>query len=330
MILDRYHYSLLSAAEKDLYRCVYRGLQKMEERIPLNGMDFRQMAIDKVWIFINLDNPALFYVDFSEANWRMDASGACCVPRYYYTKADTKAIGDMAWDAARKILGRVSGRTEYEKELSVHNILTDGITYDDLSRNNAVSNARISNTIIGALLNKTAVCEGIAKTNKLLLNMLDIKCIVVQGRKADCNTLHAWNIVKIEGESYHTDATWDINLSADGVGGRRYDYFNITTQTILTDHVLDFDYPLCTAYAYNYFYNSKKIAGTYREVRGIVDNAKQCGERFISLKVAPNRTFTFNLAVGYAVSLVGSSTGFLGKEVAYSINRPLLICNIAR
>lgn len=39
--------------------------------------------------------------------------------------------------------------------------------------------------IVGVLFYKTAVCEGIAKTFKFLLNALDIKCIVVKGKATD-------------------------------------------------------------------------------------------------------------------------------------------------
>lgn len=57
--------------------------------------------------------------------------------------------------------------------------------YDDVAKDNLLKFHARSNTILGVLFYKTAVCEGIAKTLKFLLNALDIKCIVVKGKATD-------------------------------------------------------------------------------------------------------------------------------------------------
>lgn len=66
-------------------------------------------------------------------------------------------------------------------------------------------------TINGVRKNVT-VCEGYAKCYKLLMNKAGIETQEVVGRYTDVNGKehgHAWNLVKLNGNWYHVDVTWD-------------------------------------------------------------------------------------------------------------------------
>lgn len=45
---------------------------------------------------------------------------------------------------------------------------------------------------------------------------------------------HAWNVIKIGGQYYHLDATFDNTLSKDDT--IRYDYVNLSDKQIARDH----------------------------------------------------------------------------------------------
>ena len=62
----------------------------------------------------------------------------------------------------------------------------------------------LSHNIVGVFAKQKAQCEGIAKAVKVLLNAVDIKCIVATGNANGNgqNGPHAWNIVNIEGSPY--------------------------------------------------------------------------------------------------------------------------------
>ena len=49
---------------------------------------------------------------------------------------------------------------------------------------------------------------------------------------------HTWNIVRINGQYYHLDATFDNTLgkNEDGLTSIRYDYFNLDDKNIFRDH----------------------------------------------------------------------------------------------
>ena len=53
-----------------------------------------------------------------------------------------------------------------------------------------------------------ALCEGYAKAFDLLAKELDLPSVLVTGVD-DSNGNHAWNQVKINGDWYNTDVTWE-------------------------------------------------------------------------------------------------------------------------
>ena len=104
--------------------------------------------------------------------------------------------------------------------------------YDKLYKNYA-------HEVIGPLCHGIGVCEGIAKTAKLLFDAVGIESIVVIGKERKekdglSGVRHAWNIVRIGGRTYHFDATFDNSLTRSGV--RRYDYYNLSDEAIAADH----------------------------------------------------------------------------------------------
>jgi hypothetical protein len=66
--------------------------------------------------------------------------------------------------------------------------------------------------IYGAIVNKAALCDGIADAYKYICNMCDLECIVVYGYISDISEqrYHSWNLVKISDTWYLVDATWDL------------------------------------------------------------------------------------------------------------------------
>lgn len=76
-----------------------------------------------------------------------------------------------------------------------------------------------------------SVCSGYAGAYKLLLDAAGVECYHVTGNKiSGTGTGHAWNVVKIAGNYYHVDTTWD-----DG-GSIKYDNFMCSDSAINTYH----------------------------------------------------------------------------------------------
>ena len=275
MLYDRYYYSKLNKREKKAYKAIYGAMQNHEPTATVFGL--AEVDLYKLMTAINLDNPHLFYVDFSYGEYS-ELFSQTIELRYVYDKDEMAVLIEKVKKVCIKILSRVSGQTDYEKELSLHDILVENIVYHDVAKNNLEKYRFRSNTILGPLFYKTAVCEGIAKTFKFLLNALDIKCVVVKGKAEDelsgivsTDIFHAWNMVKIDGKPYHVDLTWDINLSDEKIC--RHDYLNLPDKDITRDHKFETDYPVCSFMDSNYFYKNNLIVNTGKDVERIIRNA---------------------------------------------------------
>ena len=100
-------------------------------------------------------------------------------------------------------------KSSYEKISAVYDYMCQNITYDYDHLEDPTYLLQF--TAYGALINKTAVCEGYALLFYRIMLELGVDCRVVVGIGGDAenNGPHAWNIVEIDGLYYNLDATWD-------------------------------------------------------------------------------------------------------------------------
>ena len=124
--------------------------------------------------------------------------------------------------------------SEWDKEKYVHDFICENIRYDKLKK-------PYSHEIIGPLGHGVGVCEGIAKSVKVLCDALGVWCIIAicgNNPEKGIKYRHTWNIVRINGQYYHLDATFDNTLgkNEDGLTSIRYDYFNLDDKNIFRDH----------------------------------------------------------------------------------------------
>ena len=145
---------------------------------------------------------------------------------------------------------------DYEKELRVHDWICQNIEYDyEGTDKDKISRVIASHNILGVFAYHKAQCEGIAKAVKVLLNAVDVKCIVVTGDsvKSGQSVPHAWNIVDIDGEPYQSDVTWDIGAMGQSRHRIAHDYFNLTDELMNQDHKADSSLPECKSKKANYY-----------------------------------------------------------------------------
>jgi uncharacterized repeat protein (TIGR02543 family) len=116
------------------------------------------------------------------------------------------------------------------KELAIHDALIAAVEYNDDVYHNHLSK-HVAHTAYGALVEKKPVCDGYSKAFKMLMDKAGIETHVVAGSTG--SGAHAWNVVKIDGDYYEVDTTWDDN-EIDGYPYNyllTHQYFNCTTDT---------------------------------------------------------------------------------------------------
>ena len=150
------------------------------------------------------------------------------------------------YNAAQKVLGKIlrDGMSDLEKETAVYSWIVNNVNYDWTHQNVMKETPRESFTPYGGLVNHTAVCLGYATTFQLLMDLAGVECITVAGAAFASREDHGWNMVRLNGNWYCVDVTWDANNREYGVTrGREKDwvYFNITSDRMAgTDHQWDY------------------------------------------------------------------------------------------
>lgn len=267
---ERYYYGIMNKEEKQVYKMIYEGLKMRAYNIVVSVYSSPE-SVQETYLRVLYDNPLLFYVNQTVVKMTGEPGYWILLPEYLYVNREIAAITNDIHRIVNKIAVKANllKGNEFRLEKCLHDSVVKSVAYDyDALKKNDCFNAH---SIVGAFLDKKAVCEGIAKAFKLLCNEFEIKCIVVLGKankRGDFSgeDYHAWNLVKIGDESYHVDVTWD-NLYDTDIHHISYDYFNVTTKDILMDHQpLDVPLPFCESIRLNYFYCTKSFVSTYTEL----------------------------------------------------------------
>ncbi len=241
--------------------------------LKLWGVELTEAEMRQVIVAFSLDKPHIFWLDnrFGYSN----TTGNTVMQLYSFLSAEEieSCSAELNENIKELHLGLSAEMTEYDREIYIHDWLIENCNYaDDVVK---ISDDFFSFTSFGALVNQKAVCEGYSRAMQLMLSTVGIESIPVIGNGND--GLHMWNSVKIENEWYYVDATWN-----DTERGSGYDYFNITTEQILSDHTIMPVYsqlteeqicgiddgvadsfnvivPVCSATAQNYFVKNSLI-----------------------------------------------------------------------
>ena len=235
-----YYRSRLAPAERQAYDAMTAALLALEEsaRVPLLPME----TLSDLFFCLRLDHPQVFYVSgFSLRRIPQSASGEV-IFQYEFKKDKLRSQQSALENRLARLLRPMQALpSDTDRLYAIHDFLVQSVRYDKLRK-------YYSHEIIGSLHNGVGVCEGIAKAFKLLCDRLHIECLIPISEADPENGVpyrHAWNIVRLGGQTYHIDATFDLSLSTPAL--TRYDYFCLSDRQIFRDHLpLLHPVPACT------------------------------------------------------------------------------------
>ncbi|MCH5299988.1 MAG: hypothetical protein J1E56_01620 [Ruminococcus sp.] len=202
---------------------------------------FISMEVKDKDIFIALtaykyDNPGDFWVKESFTSSHYNGGAGIRLCSYYSAEELSRKRAEFDNKVSEILEPIESGMSEYDRELYLHNYLIENCEYDnkvaELINNNIPSDSEEAFTAYGALIDGNAVCQGYSDAMSYLLSCVGIENTEISGTSQGGN--HIWNAVKIDGDWYYLDVTWDDQK--DQV--YQYDYFNITTSQLEYDHTI--------------------------------------------------------------------------------------------
>jgi len=144
--------------------------------------------------------------------------------------------------------------TEFKKVKAIHDYIIGLASYDQtLTRYSAYD----------LFEDKAAVCLGYAAAAYRMFTDAGIESRIIAGY-ADFQE-HVWNIVKVEGNWYNIDLTWDDPILPDGGNAVSYDFF-LKNEEDFKDHVR------AAEYSTQEFLKSYKLADTSFTAESFIDN----------------------------------------------------------
>lgn len=217
-IVTPYYKQFLSGNELLAYEAMKTGYEKGAETVTLPFW-LAEEQVEKVNEFVKCDWPDI----------RTSGNLWDVVPLEEDGSGEVRTVLGVRWKSrysdennkqaireARRIVDEMPAfETPYEKAKYLYDYLAQNIAYtvdegDGLGENNTLK------TPYGGLIEKKADCDGFAGTGVLLMQMAGFPCmkVYIGGDDRAMDAGHAWNLVQIEGEWYHFDASSDANLRA--------------------------------------------------------------------------------------------------------------------
>ena len=221
-----YYYNSLTNVQKDSYITLYYSALDFDESCKVQ---LAEEDLSKVIDAIIYDNSEIFWLS-GNCTYYVNEGYIDVRQEYRYTEDAAKQISNRLEDKIDDIISKMPDyKTDFEKELYLHDYVCDNTIYDETTFETT------GHTAHSSLLDGRTVCEGYARAVQLLLDEVGIENYLITGEASDSNgaDLHMWNIVKINGYYYHLDPTWNDGAFTDEQG---YFYFNVPDTYIMRTH----------------------------------------------------------------------------------------------
>lgn len=308
--------SVSSSKEDMLYNSIRNSLLNVEDETDISDYltEYTSKDIFRIIDKIILETPQILYYQGCTYN-----SNGVLELRYSKDKVTALTHLNELNQHVDLIIKKVikSNMTDYEKELAIHDYIINNARYDTEGYKNATLKPE-SYSAYGILVLGSGVCKGYSTAMKLMMDRVGIECSIVTGSSKDQS--HAWNIVKIDGDYYHVDLTWNDPITQDGTDMLSHNYFNLTDKELAEDHFWDRSkHPPCTATKYNYFFYNNIIIDNYQDFCVQIQDSLQNRIEEISFKVNDYNKDVYDIRS--AVKKAFNETCGLNKlSFEYSIN----------
>jgi len=274
-------------------KALIKGAKDFEKGIDLKGLALNKDDLSELIMLVISTEPELLMIDPAYA-YSSDKNNCITEVNFKYTLSEKehKEAMDKLYKTAENITAKTAGQSDLDKILGFHDAIIKGCTYSDKSA--------YPYSAYSCLVEGKAVCEGYSKAFCMLCNMVGIECIPVLGKANDGeNESHMWNKVRIDGEWYNMDVTWDDPVSDMGKDYICYSYFCVTDSDIKKDHTPEptrlLKYPDAKGTKYNYFVASNQYIEDEDDadsliLAAITSRASE-GSKYVQLRCKDKKVF---------------------------------------
>ena len=317
--------STLTERENKIYDQLYKEITNRKSEVSLAGVSLEQGK--KIINAILADNPMFFYVD----SFSFSAALLSCVIRPVYRMAELQYRASIpqleAAVYAYANQAQACSGSSMETIRKLHNLIVRKMRYHD--------DGVASHTVIGPLVNRQGVCEGIAKSVKLICDRLRIPSAVIFGtalpQAQGTRENHAWNAIKIDGTWLYFDFTYDLTLNASNPCPSliRYDYFALSFDEISVDHSSDLSTLPQEKRSGSFFHLHNLVVQNQQELNRLIAKTVRGSSKDAAFKVSKAwRDFSPETALQKALSLKTVITSGFSISYSYSYNDMQRVCYV--
>ena len=206
------HYATLRSVSDSVAESVYNGLLAYADKIDVSALLCSVDEFDAYYSNIINDNPDLFFVSSSYQYYYSKVTGkvTAVVPQYAMSQEEVGNAMTVFNAGAKRALSEVDDTmTDLQKALTIHDYICSYAVYPQIyDANGNYSSALdldIYHSAYGFFKDYNAVCAGYTLTFSYLMKQLGIDCEYVSSGDME----HAWNKIKIDGNWYNIDITYD-------------------------------------------------------------------------------------------------------------------------
>jgi len=258
-----YYFTQMNKQKQAAYHALLAGLNSLAPSFTVPRLEGSELF--DVLFLLRLDHPEVFWCEGMKYKYYDNSSSVEVIPEYLFDRKKIQEHQKAMASRVEKLARPAAGLKEEEKLKYIHDFICENVYYDKLKK-------QYSHEIIGPLGQGIGVCEGIAKSVKILCDALNIWCtIAISGNNPEkgIKYRHAWNVLKVNGKYYHLDATFDNSLGKgrDKVAAEelRYDYFMLSDRQVFRDHEpVIWRVPECSD-GDSFYYRTKKVSFTKLE-----------------------------------------------------------------
>ena len=227
---SKWAYNQLTQKQKQAYKRLYSAAYNGTAGCDISDLELTPGDIEVSFWAFDYDNPQFLELGSGCKYGYVESRGKTSYIDIYIEYGRTS--GQVPQDDFDRITTGVLAnaqamQSDYEKLKYVHDWIVNNTVY-------LYANTYYESEADGPVVYGKAICEGYSKAFMYFAQSMGFECVCVRGSAGGVD--HMWNMVKLYGQWYHVDVTWDDPVMSDGTQMLRHKYFLISDSEIRRDH----------------------------------------------------------------------------------------------
>lgn len=209
--------STVGANYTEAIKRMRNGFESFEESIDISDLSILPEELGRLFADATKDTPYLFYVSNNLSySYRNGGFVVAVKPKYTMERAEAESALEYCKGEIKKISNLLlEFKSDIERVVAAHDLICANFTYDITLE---------SDDLYSFLMMGSGTCQSYTWMYMAILREMGIECSYV----ASDTISHIWLAVRIDGEWYYSDVTWDDPPGSEGSGeiSRRHLFFS--------------------------------------------------------------------------------------------------------